>query len=211
MEKFDTDKYGETEKRILEAAREVFLEKGMDHTKMQDIANAANISRTALNYYFRTKENLYKGILEQIFYTIIPSVESIISRRIPILEKIYAIIDVYDNMLRENRSFPRFVFTELQRDPKLVITCFKENEGAQRYVEKLITLINNEMENGNIRKIALEQVASTFFSVLVSPYLLNPAICEFLGTGNPVSNQMLDEHKGVAKEIMKSLLKPINE
>jgi len=210
MKMIEKENIGETEKRILEAARIVFLEKGLDRAKMQDIADTANISRTALNYYFRKKENLYKGIFEQIFYTIVPSVDSIISKRIPVLDKLNSIIDIYDNMFRENRTFPKFIFTELQRNPKMMIQYFKGNKDAQKYLGRIISLLENEMAKGNIRKIAIGQIITTFFSLLVAPYLLNPIICEYLGSYDQVTDQLLDEHKNIAKEVMENLLKLSN-
>ena len=43
------------ESRILEAAKQVFVTKGYEATKMGDVAAKAGIGRTALHYYFRTK------------------------------------------------------------------------------------------------------------------------------------------------------------
>jgi len=45
----------DSEVKIIEAAKQVFLEKGLENAKMRDIADTAGISRTALNYYYRTK------------------------------------------------------------------------------------------------------------------------------------------------------------
>ena len=47
-----------TEEKIFEAATEVFVEKGMDGARMQDIANQAGINKALLHYYYRTKEKL---------------------------------------------------------------------------------------------------------------------------------------------------------
>ena len=47
------------EEQILIAAFNVFVAKGFESTKMQDIADDAGIKRTVLNYYFRSKDLLY--------------------------------------------------------------------------------------------------------------------------------------------------------
>ena len=52
-----TDKDKQTEEKIFEAATEVFVEKGMDGARMQDIANHAGINKALLHYYFRTKDS----------------------------------------------------------------------------------------------------------------------------------------------------------
>ena len=61
----------ETEKRILQAATEVFLQKGMGGARMQEIADKAGINKAMLHYYFRSKDRLYEqvftGQLEHFF------------------------------------------------------------------------------------------------------------------------------------------------
>ena len=56
---------GESEVKIIEAAKQVFLEKGLENAKMQDIADTAGISRTALNYYYRTKRICFTRLLKR--------------------------------------------------------------------------------------------------------------------------------------------------
>ena len=60
----DNDKL--TEEKIFEAATEVFVEKGMDGARMQDIADHAGINKTLLHYYYRTKEKLFTTVFEMI-------------------------------------------------------------------------------------------------------------------------------------------------
>ena len=49
-----------TEDTILEAAREVFMQKGFAAARMCEIAKAANINQALVHYYFRKKDNDYK-------------------------------------------------------------------------------------------------------------------------------------------------------
>jgi len=51
--------------RILDAAREVFVERGLDGARMQDIADKAGINKALLHYYFRNKEKLFELILKK--------------------------------------------------------------------------------------------------------------------------------------------------
>ena len=49
----------ETEKKILTAAGEIFLEKGHAGARMQEIADRAGINKALLHYYFRSKDKLF--------------------------------------------------------------------------------------------------------------------------------------------------------
>ena len=101
----------ETEHRIICAAKQVFIEKGLDGAKMSDIAERAGISRTALNYYYRTKENLFYAIIEQVFDLLLPRVENISSLKGDAAAKVDAVVEMYDNMLRQ--ACMQFVCTRL--------------------------------------------------------------------------------------------------
>ena len=48
-----------TESHILNVAHEVFLKKGLDGTRMQEIADEAGINKSLLHYYYRTKKKLF--------------------------------------------------------------------------------------------------------------------------------------------------------
>lgn len=48
----------ETHLRIQEAARSLFVARGYDGTKLEDIADAANLSRRTLFHYFKSKDDI---------------------------------------------------------------------------------------------------------------------------------------------------------
>jgi AcrR family transcriptional regulator len=53
----------ETKQRIQEAARELFSEKGVQRTSLQDIATRLGITKPALYYHFDSREELVRSIL----------------------------------------------------------------------------------------------------------------------------------------------------
>ena len=57
----------ETETRILAAAEKVFAEAGFGGATMQLIADMAGLPKANLHYYFATKEELYRKVVQQIF------------------------------------------------------------------------------------------------------------------------------------------------
>lgn len=60
----------ETKERILAAALKIFGEKGYHPTTMAEIAEAANVGKGTLYWYFSSKEDLFSGIIEQLIQTI---------------------------------------------------------------------------------------------------------------------------------------------
>ena len=54
--------------RIVEAAYEVFSQKGFHNATMDDIAERIGVSKAALYQYFKSKEDLYRAILTARFH-----------------------------------------------------------------------------------------------------------------------------------------------
>ena len=58
---------GSTQQRILAAALEVFAEQGYDGAKTRDIAERAGANLGLINYYFATKEKLWRAAVASAF------------------------------------------------------------------------------------------------------------------------------------------------
>jgi TetR/AcrR family transcriptional regulator len=54
-------------KAILDAAETLFAERGFEAVSLQEIGDAAGLSRGTPNYFFGSKEDLYVGVLERVF------------------------------------------------------------------------------------------------------------------------------------------------
>ena len=52
--------------KILHAAEKVFAEKGYGATSMGDIAEQAELPRSNLHYYFSTKDDLFRAVLQDL-------------------------------------------------------------------------------------------------------------------------------------------------
>ncbi|HNA17232.1 MAG TPA: helix-turn-helix domain-containing protein, partial [Ferruginibacter sp.] len=55
----------DTEQKILESARNVFIQKGLAGARMQDIADHAGVNKALLHYYFTSKDKLFNIVFEQ--------------------------------------------------------------------------------------------------------------------------------------------------
>jgi len=55
----DTDSGGRVQDRLLDAAEELFCERGFDGASVRDIAAAAQCNIASVNYYFGAKDKLY--------------------------------------------------------------------------------------------------------------------------------------------------------
>lgn len=56
----------ETRNRILDAAENVFHEKGVGRTSLADVASAANVTRGAIYWHFKNKSDLFDAMCERV-------------------------------------------------------------------------------------------------------------------------------------------------
>src|SRR5687768_9460463 len=61
---------GETERRILAAARKEFIAKGLEGARMQAIALDAGVNKALLHYYYRSKDKLYRTVVLDILQNV---------------------------------------------------------------------------------------------------------------------------------------------
>lgn len=197
------------ESRILEAAKAVFVRKGYEQATMTDIANEAGIGRTALHYYFRTKEMLFNAIFGQLMEAILPNIKKITEEDIPIMDKIYKVVDHYMDALRRNLLFPIFVISEMNRDSEHLYRAILKEPERILPILRLRGEIEGEMDKGNLRKIPLIEVVSVLVGSLVFPILIrNPLSSVFLEGDMDKFSDFIAERGPFVKDLVKRMLTP---
>lgn len=116
-----------TEEKIIAAARKLFIQKGFSATRTRDIAEEAGINLALLNYYFRSKQNLFQIIIEEKFDTLFGLIGPILSdKEVSLEEKISTLVASYTQMLLENEDLPLFVLSEIKSN-EFILEKVKQN------------------------------------------------------------------------------------
>ena len=85
-----------TEQKIINAANKIFSLKGFAATKTREIAEEAGINLALLNYYFGSKENLFKIVVKEKFKMLIEVMAPILSdTTIPLRDKVESITNIF--------------------------------------------------------------------------------------------------------------------
>lgn len=159
------------EERIIVVAKNVFMEKGYTDASMSEIAERVGINRPGLHYYFRTKDKLFNAVFSMIIDSIIPRFLNIMQMsEQTIAQRVEQIIDMYYQILQENPYLPLFLAREINRDTDFLIKTFT-NLNVEHFFEELKQCLQEEMANGNIRKVPLRIVFFTFYSALTFPFI----------------------------------------
>jgi TetR/AcrR family transcriptional regulator len=193
-----------TKEKIIQAAQEVFIRKGMDGARMQEIADEAGINKALLHYYFHSKEQLFNEVFYGILSKLIPGLISIFKKDTPFLDKIEAVVSEYDSFMQRNPFLPQFVIREINRDPDQ-LSGFMSDQGLDfGLVERMI---NQEVKSGNIRSITFPHLFANLIGMIVMPYIGRPLFQRKLFSNDSIKyDQFLQERKEVITMFMKKAM-----
>ncbi len=196
-----------TESIILEAARTVFLKKGMAGARMQEIADEAGINKALLHYYYRSKEKLFDRILEEAIGQIADGLNKALEEEQSVTLKLFALVEVYLNVLRDNRYLPLFVLNEMNLNPEK-ITALIERKIA-KHIPGFLKQVREEVEQGLIAPIHPMHLLLNALSLIIFPVAAYPVLSKIGGAGElPVFEAFLDERKPGIKQFITHALRP---
>lgn len=166
--------------RIVQSAIECFSEYGFDRSRMDDIAQTADLSKGTLYLYFKSKEDLFYAICENNLKVIKEQLSRIFATRKENL--LYDVEQFYDNLQKLEKKGDEKVFFEIvaesARNPKLQKILYEQRTKIFDVVKEYLDL---QVQKGFFRKnIDTEAIASG----LVALYN-GLAVSKFLGiSGN---------------------------
>ena len=90
-----------TKKDLIDVARQLFAKKGVENTTMNDIAEASQRGRRTLYTYFRSKQDIYKAVIESELSGLYGKLEEVIKRDIVADEKLLMLAFTRLNAIKE--------------------------------------------------------------------------------------------------------------
>ncbi len=197
-------KVGTTEEKILEAAKNVFIRKGMYGARMQEIADEAGINKAMLHYYFRSKDKLFDAIFQEAFHEFAPKAFSILQGDLPIEEKISRFVSNYIDVVSANPFLPIFIINEINQNPDRL-----------NHITNILGMVKEELykdmkvkvEDGEFREIDPVQLLINIMAMSIFPFLVRPIIQGAFEYSDEKYREFLEERKKLIPEIIISYLK----
>ena len=199
-----------TEKKILDAARDVFIRKGMDGARMQEIADEAGINKSLLHYYFRSKQKLFEAIFQEAFGLLIPEVMKIFKEEDSLLNKIDRVVDRYVNVFSNNPFLPQFLIGEINREPEKFVK-FLHDSGIDPVF--LQNVVDKEVEAGNINPIKAADLIPNMIGMVLLPFAARPLLQTIFFHGDSEQyDEYLNERRNTVSAFIKQALtrKPLD-
>lgn len=193
----------ETEEKIISSAEKLFYQKGKAGTSMQDIADDAGINRTLLNYYFRSKDQLFEAVFRKAMESFVPDLAVMINAHNAFEEYVPAMVEKIIDTMLENPHIPNFILQELSSNPKRMPQIIKEmGVDPEKITEKMgggIGLSHRGMDP--------RQVIMNLMSLMIFPFAAKPVVLDILYKGdNEAYAEAMKDRKILIPEIIKQIM-----
>lgn len=197
----------QTEARIKKAARDLFTRKGYEATKTREIAEKSGINLALLNYYFRSKQNLYDIIMEENMTAFRSGIIKLFGdTEMEIHEKIEKIVHYYIDEFIKNRDLPAFIISTIHRHQHQAESAsgfYQSIAQAQRFFTNQIR--DHLQKNGNT-SVHPAHIIANLMSMTLFPFTIGPILKNRAGLSDKDLTEMLKERKLLIPIWLKSML-----
>jgi len=160
------------EQEILLAAEEEFYQKGYDAASTASIAKTVGVTHAMVNYYFRSKENLFVRILDNQINSFITSLKPLMEADgdyVAVLTKIA--LAVFDKM-NDNRRLP-FLLYDISRNHPEFLLRYKDAftsiclDSIKRHSDRF----EQAMKQGLMQPSSIHDIFDTILTLSCAPFL----------------------------------------
>jgi TetR/AcrR family transcriptional regulator len=182
----------DTEKLIKDTAKRLFFGEGRFNATTQEIADAAGVNRTLINYYFRSRDKLVETVFEDAQKQEQELTEQIVFSDLPLREKISRHLDSCFEQAKQYPYLEIYMVTQMNQG-----CVYKDREKMGTLLDKFYLEIALEMEKGTIAKMRPEHFALNFISLMSFPISMRPLLQETMGMTKEYYDVLLEERKEI--------------
>jgi len=163
-----------TKARILQAAQEVFAERGFEGASTREIAARAEVNISSLHYHWDSKETLYRGIFVHINHQLVELVQNEITRpaspeqaRAMIERTVGHIFDAF----ADEPTIPKLLLRRLIEAPDREEPLDKLSASWQVFQEWVRQFSEDRIDPQDISFLLLSVQAALLVSMIDSPHV----------------------------------------
>jgi len=158
---------------ILDAALELFVEKGFAATRLEDVAQRAGVSKGTVYLYFDSKEDLFKAVIRSGMVRAIEEAEKLVAgfegSSADLLRQIYA--GWWQNIGGTKLSgIPKLMISEAQNFPELA--RFYYDEVIQRGSRLFARALERGVARGEFRPVNVDYAVRALIAPLIMRAIL---------------------------------------
>lgn len=195
-----SDNKQETEEQIFEAASRVFQQKGYAGARMQEIADEADINKSMLHYYFRSKDKLFQKVYQREVSRFFPVIFSVLGSEAPFDKKIERLIETYYSFLDDNPRIAQFIIYEMNQNPDRFRKFIEARDinPPKAFEEQ----IKKQVRDGQMDEIEPRQLLVSIVGIILFPFIAQTMVKALFGLDTQKFKTFLEERKSFLTEFI---------
>lgn len=166
-----------TRDAVLDAAERLFAERGYESTSLNDVGAAAGVSRGTPGYFFRSKELLYRAVLERCLERVRSAVRSGRERALASAEPpdvvLAGAVGEYFDFISANPHFVRLLEWEALSGGVQLAQLPPHLAAAQEALGAIVSeLAMDPSDQGEAEQLLVSMIALSWFHVVHAPTVL---------------------------------------
>jgi len=182
-----------TKRKILEAAAKCFSKGGYAKTTMDKIAEEAGVSKGALYWHFRSKEELFVELKQRSIAKVRKQFEKLFAQKKPFDVNLREAIRLYlSSLVPENREVARLNAEFLAEAPKIPKLNDMLKNQYEMFRDLIASTIGEAIEKGELRRDIDPEIVSMILLAMLDGLELHWAILELDFDWEKVKENLLD-------------------
>ncbi|HLP29099.1 MAG TPA: helix-turn-helix domain-containing protein, partial [Candidatus Didemnitutus sp.] len=194
-----------TMEKILDAARKLFVQQGFAATTTRDIAKEAGINLALVNYYYGSKQNLFKTIMVEHMKGFMKGLSVGINDPSRGLEEKFAFMaDSYISMLLVQPDVPLFLLRSLREEPDVL---FRDVGIGPILTDSLLMKeIDAALKAQGTSLISPLQIFINLMGLCVFPFIARPILQMASGIDDEKYTLMMNERRTLIAQWMMAMI-----
>lgn len=185
----------QTQDLIKKTAKKLFFGEGKFNATTQEIADLAGVNRTLINYYFRSRDNLFNLVFQEALEKERGKSNAILYSDIPFREKLERFIEDSMTSALQYPYLEIYIVTQINQGSDY--GNYKKHADFTEVFNQLEIELTKEIEKGNVKPISTIHFILNIGSLVSFPTCMRPLLKETMKISDEEFDEILKERKEV--------------
>jgi TetR/AcrR family transcriptional regulator len=204
----------DTESKILEAARRVFIRRGTTGARVQEIAAEAGVNQALVHYYFGSKAALAERVFFEAAGKLLQAMSVLADPTATLEQLIERFVAAYIDTVRQTPFIPGYILAETTQHPERLDALMTRAIGAApgqlaaMARTRIEALISANVAAGRMRPITPRQFLVHVMALVAFPFIARPVLAAVLSLDGSSFDDFLDERRRELPGFILNALRP---
>ncbi len=204
----------DTESRILDAARRVFVRRGTAGARMLEIAAEAGVNQALLHYYFGTKEQLSERVFVESAGRLAAALISVPPADATLDQLVERFVVGYIDAVRTMPLIPPYLLAEAHQHPERIDALMVRAAGTvpaaivAATAARVEQMIAERVAEGTMRPVSVRQFMVNVMALVSFPFLARPVLLGAFGFDDASFDEFLQQRRQELPRFIMNAMRP---